>query len=43
MNLGKDNSRCPALGSESFNAGKVMGSELSLNKQFGLKAIGYKK
>lgn len=32
-----------ALGSESFNAGKALGSELSLNRQFGLKAISYQQ
>lgn len=37
----QDNTKCPALGSKSFNAGKVLGSELSLNRQFGLKAINY--
>lgn len=43
MHMTKDKARCPALGSESFNAGRKMGAELSLNKQFGLKAIGYQK
>ena len=41
MHMKQDNAKCPALGSESFNIGKAMGSELSLNKQFGLKAIGH--
>lgn len=43
MHMKTDNAKCPALGSESFNAGKAMGSELSLNRQFGLKAIGYQQ
>ena len=43
MHMRKDKAKCPALGSESFNAGKAMGSELSLNRQFGLKAIGYQQ
>ena len=43
MHMGNDKAKCPALGSESFNAGRKMGSELSLNKQFGLKAISYQK
>ena len=41
--MGKDKAKCPALGSESFNAGKAMGSELSLNRQFGLKTIDYQQ
>lgn len=43
MHMKQDNAKCPALGSESFNAGKAMGSELSLNRQFGLKAIDYQQ
>lgn len=43
MNMKKDKAKCPALGSESFNAGETMGSELSLNRQFGLKAINYQQ
>ena len=43
MNMKNDKAKCPALGSESFNAGKTMGSELSLNRQFGLKAINYQQ
>jgi len=43
MHMKEDSAKCPALGSESFNAGRAMGSELSLNKQFGLKAIAYQK
>ena len=41
MHMKNDKAKCPALGSESFNVGKTMGSELSLNRQFGLKTIGY--
>lgn len=41
MHMGRDKAKCPALGSKSFNAGKTLGSELSLNRQFGLKTIGY--
>lgn len=43
MHMGLDKAKCPVLGSESFNAGRAMGSELSLNKQFGLKAIDYQQ
>ena len=43
MHMGWDKAKCPALGSESFNVGKIMGSELSLNRQFGLKAINYQQ
>lgn len=43
MHMKKDNAKCPALSSESFNVGKAMGSELSLNRQFGLKAISYQQ
>lgn len=43
MHMKQDNTKCPALDSKSFNVGKVLGSELSLNRQFGLKAIGYQQ
>ena len=43
MHMKRDNTKCPVVCSESFNAGKAMGSELSLNRQFGLKAIGYQQ
>ena len=43
MHMKKDNAKYPALSSESFNVGKAMSSELSLNRQFGLKAIGYQQ
>ena len=43
MHMKQDKAKCPALGSESFNVGKTMGSELSLNRQFGLKTINYQQ
>ena len=43
MNMKEDKAKCPALGSESFGAGKEMGSELSLNRQFALKGIAYRR
>jgi hypothetical protein len=43
MNMKESKSKCPALGSESFGAGKEMGSELSLNRQFAIKGIAYKR
>lgn len=43
MHMKKDKAKCPVLGSESFNAGEAMGSKLSLNRQFALKAINYQQ
>ena len=40
MNMKTSKLRLPSVSSSAYAAGKSMGSDLSLNRQFGLKAIG---
>lgn len=40
MNMGKSKSRMPSVYSAAYASGKAAGNNYSLNRQFGLKAIG---